>query len=250
MVQNNTAYPQTLRKKVPVAKAVVALPEPEPPEGEKLEEKAGESHNSPTPALTVRQRHDKLFDELDLSSLDSWTPELVDAAHQLLAKYHDVFSLDLAELGCTYSTEHIIKVTDDTTFKEWFRQIPPPMVEEVRNHLKEMLESGTIRPSQSAWCNAVVLVWKKDGGLHFCINFCCLNAHTKKDSYPLPRMQEALESLVGAGHFSCLDLKSGFWQIKMEEMSKQYTAFTVGNLGFFKCDQMPFGLCNAPATFQ
>ena len=72
----------------------------------------------------------------------------------------------------------------------------------------------------------------------------------KKDSYPLPRIQEVLESLVGAGHFSCLDLKSGFWQIKMEEASKQYTAFTVGNLGFFECNHMPFGLCNAPATFQ
>ena len=71
--------------------------------------------------------------------------------------------------------------------------------------------------------------------------FCCLNAHTKKDSYPLARIQEALESLVGAGQFFCLDLKSGFWQIKMEEMSKQYTAFTVGNLGFFKCNHMPFG---------
>ena len=70
------------------------------------------------------------------------------------------------------------------------------MVEEVRNHLREMLESGAIRPSQSAWCNTVmVLVRKKDGGLHFCIDFQCLNAHTKKDSYPLPRIQEALESL-------------------------------------------------------
>ena len=72
----------------------------------------------------------------------------------------------------------------------------------------------------------------------------------KKDSYQLLRIQEALESLVGAGHFSCLDLKSGFWQIKMDELSKQYTMFTVGNLGFFKCSCMPFGLCNAPATFQ
>ena len=71
-----------------------------------------------------------------------------------------------------------------------------------------------------------------------------------EDSYPLSRIQEALESLVSAGHFSCLDLKSGFWQIKMNESSEQYTAFTIGNLGFFECDCMPFGLCNAPATFQ
>ena len=60
----------------------------------------------------------------------------------------------------------------------------------------------------------------------------------------------ALESLVGASHFSCLDLKSRFWQIKMDEASKQYTTFTMGNLGFFECDRMPFGLCNALATFQ
>ena len=74
--------------------------------------------------------------------------------------------------------------------------------------------------------------------------------YMKKDSYPLPRIQEALESLVGAGHFSCLDLKLGFWQIKMEEASKQYTAFTIGNLGFFECNCMPFGLCNVLAMFQ
>ena len=95
-----------------------------------------------------------------------------------------------------------------------------------------------------------MLVWKKDRGLCFCIDFCHLNACMKKDSYPLPRIQEALESLIGAGHFSCLDLKSGFWQIKMDESSKQYTVFSVGNLGFFECHCMPFGLCNVPATFQ
>ena len=124
------------------------------------------------------------------------------------------------------------------------------MVEEVRNHLRKMLESSAIRPSQSAWCNAMVLVRKKDGGLHFCIDFCCLNAHTKKDSHPLPIIQEVLECLVGTGHFSCLDLKSRFWQIRMDEASKQYTTFTVGNLGCFECIRMAFGLCNALATFQ
>ena len=93
--------------------------------------------------------------------MDSWAPELADAACWLLAKYHDVFSLDPAELGCTHSMEHMIKVTDDTPFKEQFRWIPPPLVEEVQNHLWEMLKSGTIWPSQSAWCNAVVLVRRR-----------------------------------------------------------------------------------------
>ena len=106
------------------------------------------------------------------------------------------------------------------------------------------------QPSQNAWCKAVVLVQRKDGSLQFCIDFHHLNACMKKDSNPLPRIQEVLQSLVGAGHFSCLDHKSGFWQIKMEEVLKQYTTFIVGNLVFFEHNCMPFGLCNAQATFQ
>ena len=121
VIQNYTAYPQTLWKKTPVAKVVAALPVPEPPKGEKLQEKAGNSLDFHTPELMVRQRHDKLFDELDLSGLDSWTLELADAACQLLAEHHDMFLLDPAELGCTRSTEHIIKVTDNTPFKERFQ---------------------------------------------------------------------------------------------------------------------------------
>ena len=186
---------------------------PKPPMEVQLQEGGEEPQGPHTPRLTIRQRHCKLFDELDLSGLDSWAPELADAACQLLAKYHNVFSLDPVELGCTHFMEHTIKVTDDTPFKESFRQIPLPLVEEVQNHLQEMLKLGTTRPSQSAWYNVVVLVRKKVGGLQFCIDFCHMNACMKKDSYSLPRIQEALESLVGAGHFSCLDLKSGLWQI-------------------------------------
>ena len=72
----------------------------------------------------------------------------------------------------------------------------------------------------------------------------------KKDSYPLPRIQEALESMAGAAHFPTMDFKSGFWQICMAQESQQYTAFTVGNLGFYEFTRMPFGLCNMPITFQ
>ena len=166
VVRNHTAYPQTLQKKMPVARAIPVqlLSETSKPGSLPVPDEA--CSELPTPKLMIRQRRGKLFDELDLSSLDSWAPKLVDKACWLLAEYHDVFLLDPAELGCTHSTEHTIKVADDTPFKEH-----PPMVEEVRNHLKEMLEAGAIRPNQSAWCNAVVLVRKKDGGLHFCIDF-------------------------------------------------------------------------------
>ena len=114
--------------------------------------------------------------------------------------------------------KHEIRVVDDEPFKEQFLRIPPPMVDEVQTHMKEMLEVGAICPSQSPWCNRVMLVCKKDRGLHFCINFHKLNARTKKDSYLLPQIQEAIESLVAVGYFSCLDLKAGFWQITMDEV--------------------------------
>ena len=91
---------------------------------------------------------------------------------------------------------------------------------------------------------------KKDGSLRFCIDFRRLNAQTKKDAYPLPRMQETMESMVGTRHFSCMDLKSGFWQVQMDEESRQYTTFTVGSMGMYEFLCMPYGLCNAPATFQ
>ena len=124
-----------------------------------------------------------------------------ESAHLLLAAYHDIFSFEPNEFHCTQLTKHVIRVTDDASFKEWFRWIPLPSVEEVHAHLWEMLDSGVICPSQSSWCNAVVLVQKKDRSLHFCINFCHLNVHIKKDSYPLPRIQETFDSLVSAGHF-------------------------------------------------
>ena len=113
-----------------------------------------------------------------------------------------------------------------------------------------MLDAGVVWPSNSHWCNAVVLVWKKDGSLWFCIDFRRLNALTVKDLHPLPHICETLESLAGAAHYSTFDLNSGFWQVPMDDASKQYTAFTLGSMDLYECESMPFGLCNAPPTFQ
>ena len=105
-------------------------------------------------------------------------------------------------------------------------------------------------PGQSPWCNAMVLVRKKDGMLCFCVDFHRLNVHTKKDSYPLPWIQEVLESMAGAAHFSMVDFKSGFWQVRMALESQQYTAFTVGNLGFTSSLVCPLGsvMCQPPSN--
>ena len=86
--------------------------------------------------------------------------------------------------------------------------------------------------------------------MRFCIDFRRLNAHTKKDSYPLPKCPDTIESLVGARYFSTMDLKSGFWQVKVSEESHQYMAFMVGSMSVYEFLHMLYGLCNAPVTFQ
>ena len=200
--------------------------------------------------LSVAARQEKLLEKLNLDGLTHWSPENVVAVRELVQAYHDVFTLEGNELGCTSAIEHKIRIENDKPFKERFQCIPPPLLEEVRASLQDMLEVGVIHLSQSPWCNMVILVRKKDGTLRFCMDFRCLNTCTKKDSYPLPWIQEALESMAGSAHFSLMDFKSGFWQIKMASGSQQYMAFTVGNLRFYKLPHMLFGLCNVPATFQ
>ena len=167
VVRNSMAYPQTLRKKTPVARAVTVTQVLELPLHNDLTEASEEAYGPQVPKLTMKQRREKLFQELYMSGLESWPPKLVASAHSLLAKYHDIFSLEPSKLGFTHSTEHVIKATNDTLFKEHFRWIPPPLVEEIHAHLWEMLDSGVIHSNQSAWCNAVVLVQKKEGGLCF-----------------------------------------------------------------------------------
>ena len=98
-------------------------------------------------------------------------PEPTRKFEQMLMEYHDIFLLDKNEIGCIDAAEHIIELLDEEPFKEKFRQIVPPLLDEVWEHLQEMLDGSANRPSQSPWCNAVVLVWKKDGGLQFCIDF-------------------------------------------------------------------------------
>ena len=225
-----------------------AVPSPE------LTKELAETQAKEVSKLTIEERQKLLMELLQkdggLEQLKEWPPDLAVKFERMLMEHHHIFSLDKNEIGCTDSAEHIIELMDDEPFKERFWRIAPPLLEEVRENLQDMLDGGAIRPSKSPWCNAIVAVRKKDGTLRFCIDFRKLNARTKKDSFPLPHMQETMESMVGARFFSSMDLKSGFWQVRMSEKSRQYTAFTVGSLGVYQFLRMLYGLCNAPATFQ
>ena len=123
------------------------------------------------------------------------------------------------------------------------------MQDEVDRQIDLMLENDIIQPSASPWASAIVLVKKKDGSRHFCIDYRCLNDVTVKDAYPLPRIDESLDQLAGSKWFSCLDLSAGYWQVEVEPEDRQKTAF-ITRRGLFEFNVMPFGLCNAPATFE
>ena len=121
--------------------------------------------------LTIEERRKILFEKLELFGLESCTKENKERALNLLAEYHDIFALEDGEMGCTKAAEHKIEVTDQKPFKERLRNNPSGLLDEVKDHLNHMLDVGTIKPSKYVWSNAVVLVWKKDGGLQFCIDF-------------------------------------------------------------------------------
>ena len=119
----------------------------------------------------------------------------------------------------------------------------------VIKEVQKMLDAGVIRHSITPWSSPVVLIHKKDGNWRFCIDFCQVNAITHKDAYPLPKIEETLDSLSGAQYFSTLDLASSYWQVELEESAREKTAFSTP-VGLFEFNVMPFGLTNAPATFQ
>lgn len=167
----------------------------------------------------------------------------------LLAEFQDCFSTSSGVRQTTIAKHRII--TDDAAHP--VRQSPYRVSfkerEVIQNQVQEMLADDIIQPSHSPWAAPVVLVKKKDGTLRFCVDYRRLNNVTKKDVYPLPRIDDALDHLRHARYFSSIDLKSGYWQIEVDERDREKTAFITPD-GLYEFKVMPFGLCTAPATFQ
>lgn len=130
-----------------------------------------------------------------------------------------------------------------------YRRIPPSEYEAVKAHINQLLEAQVIRESSSPYASPIVLVRKKDSSLCLCVDYRLLNSKTRKDAFPLPRIEESLDALSGGRWFSTLDLDSGYNQVPVSEQDKPKTAFCT-LFGLFEFNRMPFGLCNAPSTFQ
>ena len=168
---------------------------------------------------------------------------------QLLLTYQSIFAKNDSDLGYMPTVTHRIDTGSARPVRQTVRRTPLGFQGEEEAHLKAMLEAGVITPSASEWASPVVLVRKKDGGVRWCVDYRRLNSLTVKDAYPLPQIEECLDVVGGATMFSTLDLQSGYWQIAVDSTAREKTAF-ITKWGLYEYTRMPFGLCNAPSTFQ
>ena len=168
----------------------------------------------------------------------------------LLHRYELVFpGLGEPITGRTKSTKHEIITKDARPIRCGPRRLAPAGLRTEQECVKDMLIGGQIEPSDSPWASPVVLVTKKDGLTRFCVDYRGLNSLTTKDAYPLPRIDDSLRLLGNQQWFPTMDLASGYWHAAMPPEAKRKAAI-VTNEGLFQFRVMPFGLCNAPATFE
>ncbi len=167
----------------------------------------------------------------------------------LLNTMPEVFASYDMDYGHADKVKHRIKLSDETPFKHCPRPIHPQDVDAVRKHLQDLLAAGIICESESPFASPIVVVRKKDNSVRLCIDFRKLNSQTIKDAYALPNLEEVFSVLNGSKWFSVLDLKSGYYQIEMEEADKHKTA-SVCPQGFWEFNRMPQGITNAPSTFS
>lgn len=186
------------------------------------------------------------IEAIDLSTLTTQDQERV---RSLLHNFESVFSSHDGDLGCTDLMAHQIPLLDETPVRQRYRRIPPSEYDSVKAHIQQLLENKVIRESCSPFASPIVIVRKKDSTIRLCVDYRLLNAKTRKDAFPLPRIEESLDVLSGARYFSTLDLASGYNQVPVAESDKMKTAFCTP-FGLFEFNRMPFGLCNAPSTFQ
>ncbi|UYV78619.1 hypothetical protein LAZ67_16002183, partial [Cordylochernes scorpioides] len=166
-----------------------------------------------------------------------------------LDEFIDIFDFGSTSIKPTSTVKHKIKTGDHSPIKQRPYRVAPSERRLIQDEVNKMIENHIVKPSESTWSSPVILVRKKDGTWRFCVDYRRLKRITKKDVYPLPRIDDALDSLAGSSYFSTMDLRSGYWQIEVDEKDREKTAFITPD-GLYEFQVMPFGLCNAPATFE
>ena len=178
------------------------------------------------------------------------TREQFGRLQDILDRYEGIFSKNKTDIGLSKLAEHDIVLEPDS---KYFREAPRRLNDEKKKAadetIKELLKAGLIRESKSPFASGIVMVRKKDGSYRMCIDFRMLNKITVPDAFPLPRTDDLIEALGSASIFTSMDLGSAFWQVPLPEDKKYTTAFATPE-GLYEFNRMPFGLCNAAATFQ
>ena len=261
--------PEHLRKEIFSQAAEMFGPDKTDKDGEtKTKEKEKESDPQKTPKDSADQQPPKFGPRPDTSSADfdfkteldrlpftinigkaPLSREQQSRFIDLIYDYKEVFSLYDGDLGFCDALKHSIPTTTDKPVYLPHRQIPVQLQQEVRKCLESWLKQGIIRPSKSPYASQVVIVRKKSGEIRLCVDFRKLNAISIRDSFPLPRIEEALQAVQAAVWFTSFDLAQGYLQMAMEEADIPKTAFHVGSSGLFEFTRMPFGLTNARASF-
>jgi len=194
--------------------------------------------------IPARNRHNGWLEEKLSIAVVQQVNELDDTTAFLEAELAD-FS---TRTGTSNMAEHQIKIRDDKPIKQRYYPKNPKVQEEINAKVDELLQMGFIEHSKSPYSSPIVMVKKKTGKWRLCVDFRQINAKSVKDACPMPRINYILDQLREARYISSLDLKDGYWQIPLEESSRQYTAFTVPGKGLFQWRVMPFGLHSASAS--
>lgn len=187
--------------------------------------------------------------EQDINCDPNLTSDQRNQLQQVLLQFKDCFSNSLKDLGFTNTTEMVIELEDAEPVVYRPYRLPHAERVLVRNMVQEMVDNGIVRESSSPYASPIVLVQKKTGEKRLCVDYRALNRKTKKEHYPLPRIEDQLDLLSGNTMFTSLDLASGYYQIPVSEESRSKTAFVTPD-GQFEYTRMPFGLVNAPSVFQ
>jgi predicted aspartyl protease len=191
---------------------------------------------------------DQLLEQLNIDRTDLNEEQLIQL-YKLLEEYADLFATNNKQPGIAKNISHSIQTDATKPINQAPYRVSPAERSIIYDNVQEMLKNNIIEQSRSPWASPVVLVNKKDGSIRFCVDYRKLNQSTKRDVYPLPRIDDALALMNGNCYFSSFDLSSGYWQIPMDPESKEKTAF-ITDFGLYQFNVMPFGLTNAPATFQ